>query len=321
VLTGNAQLRGRPMDRIAVPLRRMGATVLGREGGRLPPLAIRGGGLRGIEYAPPVASAQVKSAVLLAGLLADGPTTVRERWLTRDHTERMLTAMGASLRIGKKATTLTPPSHLLEPLAMAIPGDFSSAAFFLVAGLLVPGSELVVHDVGVNPTRTGLLDVLQAMGAGIEVEPKDASAPEPLADLVARPVELHGTRIGGDLVPRMIDEFPILAVAATQAVGETVVTDAHELRVKESNRLTAIVTELRRMGARIEEREDGFVVEGPSRLHGAVVSSHDDHRLAMALAVAGMVAEGETHIEGFGCVSKSFPDFARRFAELGVSWR
>ncbi len=321
VLTGNGQLRRRPMERIAVPLRAMGATVLGREGGRLPPLAIQGGGLRGIEYAPPVASAQVKSAVLLAGLLAEGETTVREGGPTRDHTERMLAAMGADLRIGNKATILTPPARPLKPLAMAIPGDFSSAAFFVVAGLLVPGSELVVRDVGVNPTRTGLLDALQAMGTGIEVQLKEASAPEPLADLVVRPAGLRAAHLGGDLVPRMIDEFPILAVAATQAVGETVVTDAQELRVKESNRVKAIVTELRKMGARIEEREDGFVVEGPTRLQGAVVNSYDDHRLAMALAVAGLVADGETHIEGFECVSKSFPDFARRFADLGVSWR
>lgn len=321
VLSGNEQLRRRPMDRVAVPLRRMGATVLGREGGRLPPLAIRGGGLRGIEYAPPVASAQVKSAVLLAGLLADGETTVHERWPTRDHTERMLAGMGAPLRIARKATTLSPPSGSLKALAMAIPGDFSSAAFLIVAGALVGGSELVLRDVGVNPTRTGLLDVLQAMGADLTLEPGSDPGPEPLADLTVRPSQLRGTHVGGDLVPRMIDEFPILAVAATQAVGETVVRDAGELRVKESNRLTAVVRELRKMGARIEERDDGFLVEGPSRLHGAVVDSHDDHRLAMALAVAGLVAEGETHIEGFECASKSFPDFARRFAELGVSWR
>jgi len=319
VLTGNEQLRQRPMARVVVPLRQMGATILGRAGGRFPPLTIQGGGLRGIEYTLPVASAQVKSALLLAGLLAEGPTTVREPGPTRDHTERMLAGMGAQIRIGNLATTLIPTPDPLKPLTMAIPGDFSSAAFFLVAGALVEGSELVLPDVGVNPTRTGLLDVLRSMGADITVETRPATGPEPLADLVVRPAPLRGARVAGDLVPRMIDEFPALAVAATQAVGETVVRDAQELRVKESNRLTAVVTELRKMGARIEELEDGFVVEGPSRLRGALVDSHGDHRLAMALAVAGLIAEGETRIEGFECVRKSFPDFALRLSDLGVS--
>jgi 3-phosphoshikimate 1-carboxyvinyltransferase len=351
VLTGNEQLRRRPMARVAEPLRQMGATVLGRDGGRLPPLTIRGGGLHGIDYTLPVASAQVKSAILLAGLFADGPTTVREPAPTRDHTERMLRAAGVKIWDDKatpsplqkaegrrqkaansdstilptaycllptanegagglgQVITLTPDARSLNPLSLVVPGDFSSAAFFIVAACLVPGSELVIEGVGVNPTRTGLLDALARMGAQVGLENRHESGGEPVADLVVRPAGLQAVEVSGDLVPRMIDEFPVFAVAATQAEGETVVRDAAELRVKESDRVAAVVGELRKMGAKIEERPDGFIVEGPTRLRGTRVDSQGDHRLAMALTVAGLVAEGETIVEGAECVSKSFPGF------------
>ncbi len=321
VLTGSEQLRRRPMGRIAEPLRRMGATVLGRQGGRLPPLTIRGGGLRGIDYALPVASAQVKSAILLAGLYAEGPTTVHEPGPARDHTERMLRAQGARIEVRGRAVTLYPGGELAG-LEVTVPGDFSSAAFFIAAACLVPGSELVIEEVGVNPTRTGFLEVLRAMGAEVAVENRRERGGEPVADIVVRTEggdggpPLRGVEVGGELVPRMIDEFPILAVVATQAEGETVVRDAAELRVKETDRIAAIASELRKLGAHVGERPDGFVVEGPTRLVGARVDSHGDHRLAMSLAVAGLVAEGETIVEGAECIGDSFPGFEESWAAL-----
>jgi 3-phosphoshikimate 1-carboxyvinyltransferase len=323
VLSGEAQLRRRPMGRVAGPLRRMGATVLGRDGGNRPPLAIAGGDLHGIDYHLPVASAQVKSALLLAGLYADGPTTLHVPGPARDHTERMLAAMGAPLTLhpvpaGNPGQVLSvEPAGPLAPFALAVPGDFSSAAFFLVAALLVPGSRVVVEGVGLNPTRTGLLEVLRAMGAHLEVRDERLVAGEPVADLAVQAGELAGAEVGGERVVRMIDEFPILAVAASQARGETVVRDAAELRVKETDRIAVTVTELRRLGAEIEPRPDGFAVWGPAPLRGAAVDSHGDHRLAMALAVAGLLAWGETTVAGAGCIADSFPGFARALADLG----
>jgi 3-phosphoshikimate 1-carboxyvinyltransferase len=324
VLTGGTQLRRRPMARIVEPLRAMGAIVLGRDGGRRPPLAVQGGGLRGLDYELPVASAQVKSALLLAALYADGPTTLHVPGPARDHTERMLVAMGGRLRSEKPGLPGEPstewlhliPGQSLQAVDVVVPGDLSSAAFFLVAAALVPGSDVVIERVGVNPTRTGLLDVLWAMGAGIALHNERVVAGEPIADLSVRCSELHGVQVGGGLVVRAIDEFPILAVAATQAHGETLVRDAAELRVKESDRIETTVQELRRLGAAIESRPDGFVVEGPSQLVGAVVDSHGDHRLAMALAVAGLVASGETVVQGAGCIADSFPGFEGLLARL-----
>jgi 3-phosphoshikimate 1-carboxyvinyltransferase len=319
VLSGGDQLRRRPMRRIAVPLRLMGATVLGRDGGALPPLAIQGGGLSGLDYALPVASAQVKSALLLAGLYASGPTLLREPGPARDHTERMLAAMGASLEFGagRAGTVRLGPGDRLNAADVVVPGDFSSLSFLAVAATLVPGSEVAVEAVGVNPTRTGLLDVLQAMGAKVTVENPRVSAGEPLADLAVRTSELHGAPVSGDTVVRMIDEFPILAVAATQAQGETVVSDAAELKVKETDRIATTVQELRRLGADIEALPDGFVVRGPTRLQGAEVQSHGDHRLAMALIVAGLVAAGQTVVRDVGCIDDSFPGFVSALAGLG----
>jgi 3-phosphoshikimate 1-carboxyvinyltransferase len=321
LLDGTAALKRRPMARIVEPLRAMGATMLARDGGRLPPLAIRGGNLEGIDYTLPVASAQVKSAILLAGLFAEGPTTVHEPGPSRDHTERLLRGLGVAVE-SQEATNgrvvrLSPPSTLLAPGVVRVPADISSAAFFLVAGLLVAGSTLCLEGVGVNPTRTGLLDVLARMGARVERENEREQSGEPVADLLVRGGEgLVGVAVGGELVPRAIDEFPILAVAATQAAGETVVLGAAELRVKESDRITTLAQELRQLGAQIEERPDGFAIQGPTRLHGARVQAHNDHRLAMALAVAGLIAEGETIIDGWECVGDSFPGFAAALAQV-----
>jgi len=317
VLTGNAQLSGRPMGRVAEPLRRMGADVRLAEGDR-PPIELRGGALHGIDYTLPVASAQVKSAVLLAGLFARGVTAVREPAFSRDHTERMLRQMGAPLEVHPDRVEVRAVERL-EPLGeYAVPGDLSSAAFLIVAATLVPGAEIVITGVGANPGRAGLLDVLASMGADLAWLSRAETGGEPAGDLRVRASGLAGVRIGGAFVPRMIDEFPILAVAATQADGVTEVRDAVELRVKESDRIDTLVAELRKLGARIEPRADGFDVEGPVRLRGDVVDSHGDHRLAMALAVAGLVAEGQTVVEDTGCIADSFPGFAEVLGRLGA---
>lgn len=317
VLTGNSSLRRRPMERIAIPLRQMGAGVRTTEG--CPPLTIRGGRLQGIEYVLPVASAQVKSAILLAGLYAEGETVVREPGPARDHTERMLAAMGAPLRAAKGVITLAPDPSSLAPLDITVPSDFSSAAFPLAAALLVLSSEVTIKGVGINPTRTGLLEVLRRMGAEVAVEGGEEVSGEPLADLVVRASDLEGVEVGGEIIPRMIDELPILAVAATQARGQTVVRNATELRVKETDRIGATVAELRKMGARIEEQSDGFVVQGRTPLRGAHVSSRGDHRLAMSLAVAGLIARGETAIKGAECIRDSFPGFVETLRALGAT--
>jgi 3-phosphoshikimate 1-carboxyvinyltransferase len=335
-LDGHAGLRRRPMERVAIPLREMGAQVETRQG--CPPLTIAGGRLRGIDYHLPVASAQVKSAILLAGLYAEGQTIVRQPGPARDHTERMLKAQGVSIKAQDNIITLfpSPPrparrpvldcasgpgsrdGQPLAPCSLTIPADFSSAAFPLVAALLVPNSSLVLEGIGINPTRAGLLDVLRRMGAEIVGLNASESGGEPVADLMLRSSRLRGIEVGGETVVRMIDEFPIFAVAATQAQGETLVRDAHELRVKETDRIAAIVAELRALGASIEERDDGFIVQGPARLRGALVQSHGDHRLAMALIVAGLIADGETVVEGADVIADSFPGFVELIRELGA---
>ena len=315
VLSGGAQLRRRPMARIVEPLRSMGAVVLGRDGGRRPPLAIQGGNLRGIDYALPVASAQVKSAILLAALYAPGVTRLSVPGPARDHTERMLAAMGAELKTGD-GTVEIEPGHRLNPVDVMVPGDFSSAAYLMVAASLLPGSEITIEGVGVNPTRTGLLDVMRAMGADLTLHDERVIGGEPVAQVTVRGAELRGVEVGGDLVVRAIDEFPILAVAATQARGETIVRDAAELRVKETDRIATTVRELRCLGAEIEPRPDGFAVRGPTPLEGAAVHSHGDHRLAMALVVAGLMARGETVVQDVACIVDSFPGFASTLASL-----
>ena len=309
VLSGASQLRRRPMDRIVTPLRKMGARIEGRQFGRLPPLSISGSTLHGIEYVLPIASAQVKSCLLLAGLYAQGPTTVTEPGPSRDHTERMLHARGVVVTSHDLRHTLRGPVARLAPLDTTVPGDFSSAAYLLVGALLLPGSDLLLRNVGVNPTRTGLLDVLRSMGAGVALLDRRDEGGEPIADLLVRGQGLSATRVGGRIVPRMIDEFPILALAATQAQGVTRVRDAAELRVKETDRIAAIVRGLRALGAHIQPRPDGFDVEGPTPLRGATVDCRGDHRIAMTLAIAGLLAEGETSIVGADCIADSFPGF------------
>ena len=306
VLTGDPQLLRRPMRRVTKPLREMDAAIEDDDGRA--PLRIHGQEVLGRRHVLPVASAQVKSALLLAGLYASGPTTVVQPGPSRDHTERMLAAMGAHVRIQELTVTLQ-PVDVLHPLSLTVPGDFSSAAFLLAAAVTVPGAQLTMRGVGINPTRTGLLDVLQAMGADITLRNLRFPGDEPVADLMVHQAPLRGTQVGGDTVVRMIDEFPALAVVATQAEGETVVRDAAELRVKETDRIATVVTELTRMGADIEARPDGFLVRGPTPLHGTTVESHGDHRLAMALAVAGLLAEGETVIQDAECAADSFPGF------------
>jgi len=310
MLTGDESLRRRPMARVAEPLRRMGATVVGRaDGGRLP-LAVRGTErVRALAYELPVASAQVKSAVLLAALYADDEVSVTEPAQSRDHSERMLRLFGARVVTRGLTTTLEPGP--LRATSLVVPGDISSAAFLLVAGLVVPEASVTVAEVGLNPTRTGVLEALAAMGARLEIAPAgDAGGGEPSGAVTATVTELRGTTVGGALVPRLVDEVAILAVAATLARGRTEIRDAAELRVKESDRLAALARELGAMGARVEERPDGLVIQGPTRLRGARVRSGGDHRIAMALAVAGLVAEGETVIEDTACVATSFPRFA-----------
>ncbi|MCJ7492482.1 MAG: 3-phosphoshikimate 1-carboxyvinyltransferase [Dehalococcoidia bacterium] len=309
IITGDDSLRSRPMARIVEPLRQMGAQVYGRDSDTLAPLVIMGRRLRGIRYRSPVASAQVKSALLLAGLQAEGETLYEEPVRSRDHTERMLRAMGAGLREENNALRLSPLAKDLAPLSLRVPGDFSAAAFWLVAAALHPDADLTLRGVGLNPTRSGLLDVLKEMGADIVVSEERIVGGEPVADLRARSGKLRGVEVDGPAVVRLIDEVPVLAVAASLAEGRTMVRDVGELRLKESDRVKLLVHELRRMGARIDEEGDALVIEGTDRFTGAVCDSHGDHRLAMALAVAGVVAEGETVIRGAEASDVSYPGF------------
>lgn len=310
VLTGDASLRLRPMARIVDPLRAMGARIAGREGDRLAPLAIIGGALKGIRYEMPVASAQVKSAVLMAALYADGETVVEEPGPTRDHTERMLRAMGAEVSFGEgPVISIRPLVDELTPLSMRVPGDISSAAPWLVLGAVHPDAEVRLPGVGVNPTRTGILDALSMMGADLELQDERMWGPEPVADVVVRSSQLHGVNINGALVPRAIDELPLIALAGCFAEGETLIRDAEELVVKESNRVRTTVDGLRRMGVEIEALPDGLRVWGPQSLRGATVSSYGDHRLAMLLGVAGALADGETVVRKAESIAVSYPKF------------
>ena len=316
-LTGSSRLSERPMARVADPLRRMGAQISGPNGHDGPPLSLIGSRLRGIEYRMPIASAQVKSAILAAGLQAEGRTVLHEPVPTRDHSERLLAALGVPLTSANGTLSMEPRTSRLPPFELAIPGDLSAAAFPLAAAVLTPGSELTVRGVGINPTRTGLLEVLREMGAQIEIDRTPASEIEPSGDLTARYSDLHGITIQGDRMVSMIDEFPILAVIATQAHGETRVLGAGELRLKESDRLASMTVELRKMGARIEEHAGGVTIEGPTPLTGARVDSHGDHRVGLALAVAGGLASGETILSGAEVIRESFPEFAATLRSVG----
>ena len=313
VLTGDPQLLRRPMRRVVEPLRRMGAQIEDTDGRA--PLLISGRRLHGHNHVLPIASAQVKSALLLAGLYADGVTSVQLPGPARDHTERMMFAMGAPMQMNGATATLSATRALL-PLSLAVPGDASSAAFLLAAAAVLPGSDVTIEAVGVNPTRTGLLDTLRSMGADVTVSRMREMGNEPVADVTVKASELRGVSVNGDDVVRMIDELPVLAVVATQAHGLTVVKDASELRVKETDRITTTVTELRTLGAQIEPLPDGFAVEGPTQLRGCLVKSHGDHRLAMALSVAGLLASGETVVQDVSCIDDSFPGFSRLLISL-----
>ena len=308
VLTGDESLRSRPMLRVAAPLRQMGAAVDGRSYGELPPMVVRGGDLRAIDAELNVASAQVKTAILLAGLRAEGTTTVTEPGPSRDHTERMLAAAGVDVG-GSGTTCSVSGGSTPRPVEWDVPGDTSSALYLLVAALLVPGSELTVTGVLLNPTRTAAFDVLARMGADLTVEEKQTVCGEPRGDVTARASSLIAAEIGPEEVPGLIDELPLLAVAASQAEGTTVVSGAGELRVKESDRIAALVRGLRQIGGAAEERGDGFVVSGPAQLAGGAVDSLGDHRVAMSFAVAGLLSAEGVRVSRWSCVDTSFPGF------------
>jgi len=308
VITGDDSLRRRPMKRVADPLRAMGARIWGREGGDKAPLVIQGGDLKGIIHDLPVPSAQVKSAILLAGLHANGTTTIVEPVKSRDHSERMLRLFGARLREEGTSVEIVGGQEL-RGTVVDIPGDISSAAFFVVAALITGRSEILIQDVLLNPGRTGFIEVLQDMGADIEVEDMRASGPEPRGDLRVRSSSLHGTEISGEIIPRAIDEIPALCVAAAMAEGETVVRDAAELRVKESDRIATMAEELRRFGVHVKETPDGLRITGRKKLRGARCRSNGDHRVAMALSVLGLAVPGKTTIEDTECIETSFPGF------------
>ena len=308
VITGDESLRSRPMARLIHPLRTMGADIWGRGYDSLAPLAIKGGQLRGIDYTSPVASAQLKSAILIAGLFAEGCTTIEEPAASRDHTERMLGAMGADLKRDGPKIALTPPISL-SPIDIHIPGDISSAAFWLVAAAIHPNAHITVTKTGINPTRTGIIDVLLQMGAKLRVKNERMEGGEPVADLELESSELEGTEIGGCIIPRIIDEIPLIALAGSLATGTTTIREAEELRVKESDRIGATVKELSKLGADMEELPDGMVIHGGRELKGGECHSHHDHRLAMTLGIAGLVAQGETVVHGAEAVDASYPGF------------
>ena len=309
VITGDTSLRNRPMSRLIEPLRLMGADIWGRGQDSFAPLIIKGGKLRGIDFALPVPSAQIKSAILLAGLFASGNTVLHQTIPSRDHTERMLKRMGASLESQGNLISLLPMSSPLISINLHVPGDISSAAYFLIAGVIHPSARIVIKDIGINPTRTGIIDILLAMGAKLKINDERLEAGEPLADIVVESSELKGIEVGGDIIPRLIDEIPVLAVAGCVAKGKTVIRDAGELRVKESDRIATVASELSRLGAKIEPLPDGMVIYGGRPLSGTEVDSHFDHRLAMSLAVAGLIAKGETTIKHAQAAQVSYPDF------------
>ncbi|MDI3518744.1 MAG: 3-phosphoshikimate 1-carboxyvinyltransferase [Caldanaerobacter sp.] len=315
ILTGDDSIKRRPMGRVIVPLTLMGAKIEAREG-NFAPVKIRGGKLRGIEYKMPIASAQVKSSIMLASLYAEGRTVIEEPALSRNHTELMLQTFGARIEIDGKKIFCYPGSKLLKGQKIIVPGDISSAAYFIVAANLLPNSEVVIKDVNVNPTRTGIIDVLKGMGGNVELINERYVNNEKIADIVVKSSKLKGIEIGGDLIPKLIDEIPVIAVAAVFAEGTTVIKNAEELKVKESNRIKSMTSELGKMGAKIFETEDGMIIEGTGFLRGAEVESYNDHRVAMSLWIAGLLAEGRTIIKKAECVDVSYPDFYKTFDML-----
>ncbi|MFC7373162.1 3-phosphoshikimate 1-carboxyvinyltransferase [Fictibacillus iocasae] len=315
VILGDSSIGKRPMKRVTGPLRQMGAKLDGREEGNLVPISIRGGSTKGITHTSAVASAQVKSAVLLAGLRAEGETTVIEPHKSRDHTERMLDSFGVKTVSSENSVTIT-GGQSLKAAHIEVPGDISSAAFFLVAGSIVPDSEITLKKVGLNPTRTGILDVLLAMGANITLSNESSDGKEPYADLTITFSSLKGTEISGDFIPRLIDEIPVIALAATQAEGTTIIKDAAELKVKETDRIDTVVRQLSAMGADIEATDDGMIIHGQTKLRGTQCDSFGDHRIGMMLAVASLIAEGETVISNSEATAVSYPGFYEELKKL-----
>ncbi|MFT3982984.1 MAG: 3-phosphoshikimate 1-carboxyvinyltransferase [Lachnospiraceae bacterium] len=306
-LSGDDSINRRPMKRIMAPLSMMGASIRSKAGNDCAPLLIEGRPLKGIHYESPVASAQVKSALLFAGLYADGETSVHEPYLSRNHSEQMIRYFGGTVHTeGTTATVL--PGPRLKGRLVDVPGDISSAAYFITAGLIVPNSEILIKNVGINPTRSGILEAVRQMGGRITLCGKQEST-EPRADIIVKSSTLHGITIEGELIPTLIDEIPILAVLACFATGKTIIKDAQELKVKESNRIDVMVENLTKMGASITATEDGMIIEGGRPLHGAIIGSRLDHRVAMSFAVAGLSAEGKTEIIGSECVNISYPGF------------
>ena len=310
-ITGDESICKRPMGRVVKPLTQMGARI----DGELCPLKTHPSKLRGITYDMPVASAQVKTALMLAGLYADGETVIIEKEKSRDHTERMLTAMGADIK-EEGLTVKVKGGRELSPVKITVPGDISSAAFYIAAASVMPGSEIIIKNVGVNPTRTGILDVAEEMGADITLLNKREENNEPVADILVKSTKLNGIKIGGAIIPRLIDEIPIIAVMALAADGETVICDAAELKVKETNRILAVCNELKKCGADITETDDGMIIKGGKNLVGAEFKSYGDHRMAMSLAVLAQMCDGMCTIDDSGCVSVSYPEFFEDFYSL-----
>lgn len=308
IMTGDASIGKRPMRRVIDPLRQMGAKITGRANGQYTPLAIQGTTLHAIDYTMPVASAQVKSAILLAGLRAQGTTIVREKEVSRDHTERMLRQFGAEVTVENGVVSFK-GGQALNGTHVSVPGDISSAAFFLVAGSIVPNSEIVLKNVGVNPTRAGIIEVLEQMGADMSVEIVGEEQAEPTATITIRTSNLQATTIGGDIIPRLIDEIPILALLATQAKGTTIIKDAEELKVKETDRITAVVDELTKLGANIEATDDGMIIHGPTPLHGGSLKTYGDHRIGMMGAIAALITDGTVELDDSECIAVSYPTF------------
>ncbi|MED1788732.1 3-phosphoshikimate 1-carboxyvinyltransferase [Brevibacillus laterosporus] len=315
VVEGDESIAKRPMRRVVGPLREMGAKIDGRKNGEFTPLSIRGGDLKGITYVSPVASAQIKSAILLAGLQADGTTIVEEPSVSRDHTERMLRAFGVEVGQAGKSVSVQGGQKLIGR-EISVPGDISSAAFLIAAVMMLPESELLIANVGINPTRTGIIDVVRAMGGTIELRNERIVNEEPVADIYVAYTKLHGTVIEGDLIPRLIDEIPVIAVMATQAVGETIIRDAAELKVKETDRITTVVSQLGKFGAKVQPTDDGMIITGECVLHGTEINSMGDHRIGMAMAIAGLASQGETIVRQAEAIDVSFPGFANLLASI-----
>lgn len=316
VIIGDESIAKRPMKRVTGPLRDMNANIDGRDSGQFTPISIRGGNLENITYTSPVASAQVKSAILLAGIQTEGTTTVTEPETSRDHTERMIRQFGGEVEVHGRNVSVTGP-QTFTGTHISVPGDISSAAFFLVAGAITPNSSITLHHVGLNPTRNGIIRVLEKMGATFEiVEEPIVDGGEPIGSITISSSLLNGTTIGGDIIPTLIDEIPIIALLATQANGETIIKDAEELKVKETNRIDSVVSQLKKLGANIEATEDGMKIIGPTNLHGAEVESFHDHRIGMMLSIASLIANSPIQLKNAEAINVSYPNFFRDLESL-----